>query len=195
MDKEEALKLYLALAREHGKCANMFWHTDFLIWLTKTLKPKVIVDLGTYCGGSFWCWLYGLVETDSNGHVYTVDIIDRSEKLLAAKPHSNLFTHIVGDGKKVDIPAEYIDFLFIDDDHSYEQVMSEWEKHEAKVNIGGLIFFHDVRLVEPDGKPCGVPKALRELWQKHKDRFVRLLNLGTLIGGDPCGLEIWIKLR
>lgn len=195
VERENLLETYLALAKEHGKCASMYWHMELLIWLTMKMRPKVILELGTYCGGSFYCFMYGLLASNNEeGHVYTVDIVDRSDKLTIAD--QKYFTHIICDAKTVDV-GKPIDFLFIDDDHTYEQVMAEWEKHEPNVNVGGLIFFHDSvsTYPEPDGQPCGVSKALAELWAKHKDRFARLVNYGAIVNGDPCGLEIWIKLR
>lgn len=193
-NKEELLKFYLAMAREHGRCASQYWHTDLLIWLTKIWKPKVIVDLGTFCGGSFYCFLFAITEIENCGHIYTIDCVDRNDKL--PKTSKTSFTHIINNTLNVDI-KEKIDFLFIDDDHTYKHVMDEWGKFEKQVNVGGLIFFHDsisTRL-EPNGEPCGVSEALKELWNKHKDRFVRLVNSGAIINGDTCGLEIWLKIR
>lgn len=194
MSKADYISKYHALAVEHGHCASQHFHTELLIQLTKIWKPKVIVETGTFCGGSFYCWLTAFIDAEIDGHVYTIDIVDRSDKLLT--DHKNLYTHIVGDAKTVTIDKP-IDFLFLDDDHRYEQVMALWNHFESQINVGGLIMFHDPisPYPEPDGSPCGVGKAVAELWEKHKDRFVRLYDLGAEKNGDSCGLEIWIKLR
>jgi predicted O-methyltransferase YrrM len=40
--------------------------------------------------------------------------------------------------------AGYLDFLFIDGDHSYEGVKKDWEMYSPLVRKGGLIAFHDI---------------------------------------------------
>ena len=192
MSKEELLIKYYSLAVEHGHCASQYWHTDLLIWLTKLWKPKVIVDLGTYCGGSFYCFLYGLVASDNNdGFIYTVDFIDRMDKLIYANLNKNLFMHIICSSEELEL-SKPIDFLFIDDDSGYDHIMTVWKKHEKWVNVGGLVFFHDTHFIE---QASSVVIVVKELWEKNKDRYVRLSDLGADVNGDPCGLEIWMKIK
>lgn len=200
---ENKVEKYLAIAKERGGVSttkpkqwesenNMRWHIQFLYHLTKKIKPDVIVELGTFIGGSFYTFLAGLVE-NNKGHIHTIDIVDRSEYLQEANESKTFFTHIVGDTKKVDtIPN--IDFLLLDTSHSYEQTAAEWEHWEKYVKVGGLIFFHDTQLKDSKGVYYGVHWFIIKLWKKESGRFVRLYNLGAEINGDLSGLEIWLKL-
>jgi cephalosporin hydroxylase len=59
---------------------------------------------------------------------------------------------IVGDSKspdtfdKVKTAVPVIDFLFIDGDHSYEGVSSDFQMYSPLVRSGGLVGFHDLRI-------------------------------------------------
>ncbi|MBO9571122.1 MAG: class I SAM-dependent methyltransferase [Chitinophagaceae bacterium] len=49
-----------------------------------------------------------------------------------------------------DVPDK-IDFIFIDGDHSYEGIKSDWDLYSKKVNKGGIIALHDTTV--PDFDP------------------------------------------
>lgn len=58
--------------------------------------------------------------------------------------------------------GEPLDFLIVDGDHTYEGVMRDvdaWWKH---IKTGGLIFFHDVKVINND-QTNGVEKAISHL--------------------------------
>ena len=61
----------------------------------------------------------------------------------------------------------HIDFLFIDGDHTYEGVKSDFEMYSPLVRSGGLIALHDI-VPGPEGCVGGVPKYWSEL---KADRF------------------------
>lgn len=43
-------------------------------------------------------------------------------------------------------PDDSMDFIFIDGDHTYEAVRTDYELYFPKIKKGGLIFFHDSRM-------------------------------------------------
>ena len=59
---------------------------------------------------------------------------------------------------------EQIDFLFIDGDHSYYGVKSDYEMYGPLVRSGGIIAFHDIGKNEEGG--CHV------FWKEIKQRFI-----------------------
>jgi predicted O-methyltransferase YrrM len=64
---------------------------------------------------------------------------------------------------------QYLDYLFIDGDHSYEGVKSDFENYRRYVRKGGLIVFHDILGAHPKRQELGV----KMLWEELKPRFTR----------------------
>ena len=63
--------------------------------------------------------------------------------------------NILGDNK--------LDFLFIDGDHRYEAIKSDYEMYSPLVREGGVIGFHDIGEREEGGG--------RRFWLEIKDKF------------------------
>ena len=55
-----------------------------------------------------------------------------------------------------------IDVLFIDGDHSYEGVLTDWLLYNPLVRKGGIVAFHDVL---PTKQQIGVPRFLELLFE------------------------------
>ncbi len=111
----------------------------------KELQPKFVVELGTCTGGST-----SHLAAGTSGNVLPIDIEirpDARERLLA-------FDNIKlrhGDTRDPELVAEVakrgpIDLLFIDTDHTAEQVTAELSLFGPLVRPGGLIFFDDIRM-------------------------------------------------
>ena len=201
-NSEEEIMKYLELAQERGKegLSAMYWHINLLYWLVKIQKPLTIVELGTGLGGSFLAMLQGIVENGS-GHIYTIDVVDRTPYLQPAEQDKKYYSHIVGDVLSVPL-IENIDLLLVDDYHKLEHVTKEWERWRGYVKVGGIIIFHDSlprdskgRVYAPSSPDGGTMEFLRILWNKEKDRFVRLFHYGAELNGDRTGLEIWVKIK
>jgi predicted O-methyltransferase YrrM len=81
-----------------------------------------------------------------------------------------------GDGK--------VDFLFIDGDHSYEGVKSDFEMYSGLVRPGGLIVFHDI-CKHAKAMGCHVDLFWEEVKNERRTReFVEDANQGT------CGIGV-----
>ena len=86
-----------------------------------------------------------------------------------------------------------LDFLFIDGDHSYEGVKSDFAIYGGFVRTGGLIGFHDI---VPDYKTRfgigtsadsgGVPK----FWQELKSQFDDTEEIVDATGQDGYGIGL-----
>jgi len=61
-------------------------------------------------------------------------------KLLRADSHSTETIDLV----KTALDGRLIDFLFIDGDHTYEGVKTDFEMYSPLVREGGIIAFHDI---------------------------------------------------
>ncbi len=118
---------------------------NLLYSVAKERQPNLVVELGTCTGGSTSHFAAG-----TGGKVLSIDIEirpDATNRLLA-------FDNIElrqGDTRDPALAAEVakrgpIDLLFIDTDHTAEQVTVELALFGPLVRPGGLIFFDDIRI-------------------------------------------------
>lgn len=67
------------------------------------------------------------------------------------------------------IPDELVDCLFIDGNHTYEYVLSDFQMYYPKVRSGGIVAFHDAKL---EAERYGTPRVLREIKDKHDIKLI-----------------------
>lgn len=108
------------------------------------------VEIGCYAGGSS-C----LVSQRKNTNLFSIDLghpISKEIPINNVKKfntNNNLFQYIQGDSKKITTFNELkkylneIDVLFIDGDHSFNGVKSDFELYSPLVKTGGYIIFDD----------------------------------------------------
>ena len=77
--------------------------------------------------------------------------------------------NLLTDGFRKLMKAFRLDYLFIDGDHSYEGVKSDFETYRKYVRKGGLIAFHDILGAHPKRVELGV----KMFWEELKPRFPR----------------------
>jgi predicted O-methyltransferase YrrM len=163
-------------------------------------RPKIVVEIGTAHGGTLflWCRLAHpeatLISLDlpggihGGGYPYWKSFVYRRFPL--AKQHLHLLR---GDSHKPEMQARLksalpgdgkVDFLFIDGDHTYEGVKSDFEMYSGLVRPGGLVVFHDI-CKHPAAMDCGVDRFWEEVKNKRSTReFVHDVNQGT------CGIGV-----
>jgi predicted O-methyltransferase YrrM len=171
-----------------------------LTQLIQQRKPRVIVEIGTANGGtlSAWCAVADqqatIVSLDlpggihGGGYAYWRTLIYRQFKqsgqtlhLLRADSHA---PESLQQLKKF-LPPEGVDFLFIDGDHTYEGVKSDFEMYAPLVRAGGIVALHDICLHPPE-MDCHVDKFWTELRQKYK--FTSEIIENPKQGGFGIGL-------
>ena len=126
----------------------------FLSIITKLIKPKKILEIGTYTGYSAICMAEGLIE---NGIIHTIDIneelVSIQNKYFAKSKCNNSIMQHVGDAisiiKNIN---EKFDLVFLDADK--ENYIEYYELVIEKVKKGGLIIADNVlwtgKVVEPE---------------------------------------------
>ncbi len=147
----------------------------------KKLQPEVIVEIGTFKGGTLFvfCRLSAavrkVVSIDLPGGEYGGGYHFRRCRLyrefLFDRPRASMEL-IRGDSHRSEVMQELqlrlagrpIDFLYIDGDHTYEGVRSDFEMYSPLVRSGGLIAFHDIATQKAG---CGVHR----LWAELRDRY------------------------
>ncbi len=133
-----------------------------ILALAKTveaLRPKIVLEVGTSTGGTFFIW--SRLSTP-DAHLVSVDLPGGENdwafprwkepfyKKFALPPQKiNLLrgdsqTQEMLEKVKNILVGEKVDLLFIDADHSYEGVKKDYELYSPLMRSGGVIAFHDI---------------------------------------------------
>ena len=115
----------------HGRMASGHLQGRLLKMLVRMIRPKNVLEVGTFSGYSALCMAEGL---DEGGHIYTFEINDEQEDFtrpwLEGSPLSDRITFIVGDAitQAPQLGIEF-DMAFIDGDkrtyiETYEMVLN-----------------------------------------------------------------------
>jgi predicted O-methyltransferase YrrM len=141
----------------------------------RDLRPRRVLEVGTAQGGVFWL-LCRLARQDAT--LISVDLPSDNRYSggtakvpdLAAMKLSGQTVHaVLGDSHaqevldkvKALLKGDPLDLLFIDGDHTYEGVKSDYEMYGPLVRPGGLIGFHDI--VDTRWEACQVNLLWAEL--------------------------------
>lgn len=158
-----------------------------LLALLETGKPEVMLEIGAGNGGTSWAWS----KLDSLKTLITLDLpngpwggTELDEKMKYISQNSNA-QHVfikgnsqnseakiavlnnLGIDEKIYADNEYdeedkLDILFIDGDHSYAGVKTDFLTYSPLVKKGGLVVFHDI-CEHPPETQCDVKKFWDEL--------------------------------
>lgn len=136
----------------------------------KNLKPKIILEIGTYIGGTLFCFCK-LAPDDAT--IISIDLPFLGNKKKADSYITNTFQYFIKPNQKLHLIRENsqsietvqkleeilqgrkIDFVFIDGDHSYEAVKKDFELYSKFINKNGIIAFHDVSLLGAHSEGSG----------------------------------------
>ena len=153
-----------------------------LLKLLVKLKPMYVLEIGTARGGTLF--LFAKIA-DSNATLISVDLfgghfgggypkvkmsyyksfVTSNQKihLIREDSHSSLTFNMI---TKV-LEGHALDFLFIDGDHYYNGVKTDFEMYSKLVRKGGIIALHDV-CVHPSQFGCNVYKFWREIRSQYE---------------------------
>ncbi|KKN62421.1 hypothetical protein LCGC14_0512180 [marine sediment metagenome] len=157
---------------------------ELLYSLVKATKPLCLVECGT---GAFYSAAYilkGIVD-NGVGFLHTFDIAESFLKQdfqdFEGKYKFHLADSLKAGAIFVDgLSGENIDFIFLDSEHTYEQVMGEFNLFFPYLSVGGLIIFHDTL------HASGAKQAVGEISQRSDISVIRLHT--------PRGFDIGVKL-
>lgn len=117
---------------------------NFLKLFSTLLKPKRILEIGTFTGFSALCLAEGLAE---NGILYTLEgneeIADFAQRFFDESPLKNNIKLILGDAKKtIETIDEKFQLIFIDaDKQAYAQY---YDLVFPKLEVGGIIIADNI---------------------------------------------------
>ena len=124
------------------KCPLDLWVLQEII---HEIRPDVIVETGTYKGGSAYYYA-SLLDLFGHGRVVTVDIEeqpglprhDRITYLLGSSESDEILRRVedsIGDGEKV--------MVLLDSDHSRDHVLKELRRYSDLVTVGSYLVVED----------------------------------------------------
>ncbi len=157
------------------------------------IKPKIILEIGVHQGYSIEAWRCLFPDADVIGielHPEGIMIPKNDPKVYVwgGDSHDQLTSHEVRNL----LNGDFVDFLFIDGDHTYQGVKKDFEMYAPLVKSGGIIAFHDAAL--KDNPLVEVYKFWEEIAGKYKNKLVtagREESNGFKGEGTGTGI-IWI---
>jgi hypothetical protein len=192
----------------HAPFSTWAHHQPFGYDLAAALRPKLLVELGTQAGLSYFTFCQAMKEHGVDGLAYAVDTWQGDEHTKAyddevyqsvAKHNrqyngfSYLMRMLFQDALRHFGDAT-IDLLHIDGLHTYEAVSEDFRLWGPKVRPGGLVLFHDVRARLLD---FGAWRFWDELEREHETfAFNHGFGLGVLRmpGGDRSDDPLLVRL-
>ena len=179
-------------------------HKYFVYDLIRNIKPKIIVELGSERGVSFFSMCQAVKDGDLNIKLYAIDTWagDKHSGFYSENTYKNFVKYKNKYYSELDIEIlrmffdeavskfknSSIDLLHIDGLHTHEAVKHDYETWLDKVKPSGTILFHDT--VER-GRGFGIYKLWDSLKLKNNSiEFTHSHGLGVLIKDQKLFLEI-----
>lgn len=177
-------------------------HIPFGTWLVGTTKPRVLVELGTHYGHSYFafcksvqsnglatrCYAVDTWRGDLHAGQYTDDIY--KGVIQHNNRHYQAFSHLLRmtfDEAAAQFDDGSIDLLHIDGLHTYEAVRHDFETWLPKLSTRAVVLFHDTAV---HGRGFGVGRFWRELSPRYPNiDFDHSHGLGVLfVGAEQPGV-------
>lgn len=145
---------------------------EALLDLYRQRKPKRVLEIGTYHGGTLYHWL---LNASPGAIVVSLDTYTAADnrRLYADWPPSGVELRVIeGDSRDPAIIARATDhgpydWLFIDADHYYEGVKADWENYRPICAPGAIVVFHDI-VSSPEYHP---EIEVGRLWEEIKANY------------------------
>jgi predicted O-methyltransferase YrrM len=179
LDDAPAPATLVDVALDHKVIAPLQVRTEFLglAEIVAAMRPKAMLEIGTFRGGTLFVFSR---LADPNATVISLDLpVSAMGRIyrLAQEPLFNQFRrgrqslHLLREDShrpetvariKGILNGQQLDFLFIDGDHTYNGVRTDFELHSPLVRPGGVVAFHDIAYPK-----CDVPRY----WDEIKSRY------------------------
>jgi len=185
--------------------SGLHWtgHRNFAYDLVRNLKPKIIVELGTWKGTSFFSFCQGIKDCKGNTKVLAVD--NWEGDLHVGKYGTEVFEQVKQIMEKYYSDVDYellkesfdsavskfldgsIDILHIDGLHTYGGIKHDFNNWISKVSSSGIVLMHDTEVKKENF-------GVYQFWEELKGRFSTIqffqsYGLGVLFKNSKIGHE------
>ncbi|TPV50832.1 class I SAM-dependent methyltransferase, partial [Pantoea deleyi] len=133
-------------------------HIPFAFWLINAHKPRVLVELGTHYGSSYFAFCQAINQLNLSTKTYAVDMWKGDEH--AGFYGENVYNSVLSHNNHLysrfstlmrtsfDEASEHftdgeIDLLHIDGYHTYEAVKNDFNVWLPKLSNRGVVIIHD----------------------------------------------------
>ncbi|MBW0146836.1 glycosyltransferase [Marinobacter arenosus] len=190
---------------------NSAWlgHLQFADFIIRTHRPKVLVELGSHWGHSYFAFCKSIKENSVSCKSYAVDtwqgdphaghygdevynfVNSHNEENYRA--FSRLLRMTFDDALNYFSDAS-VDLLHIDGLHTYEAVKHDFDTWFPKLSPGAIVLFHDINVRE---RGFGVWKFWEELCERYPNNlaFLHSHGLGVLQlpGNGEDSVHSWLS--
>jgi glycosyltransferase involved in cell wall biosynthesis/predicted O-methyltransferase YrrM len=181
-------------------------HIPFAFELVGRLRPKIIVELGTYSGSSFAAFCQAVEACELDTKCFGIDLwegdihMGKFDEELFRETSTYLASHYPGVAELVRkdfneavhlFADKSIDLLHIDGTHTFEAVSNDFNTWLPKVSDRGVVLFHDVNVNVENTGPASVHFGVRRVFDGLKGRYPHLefdhcWGLGVLVVGKDA---------
>jgi len=162
--------------------------------ITEHLKPKVLVEIGSADGGTLFLFSKIL---PNDAQIFSIDLPPEEsyegyqgwkESLYQSFATNNQTIHTIRTGsqnqvtrKKLEdlLDGKKIDFLYIDGNHLYDMVKSDFEMFSPLLSEDGVVAFHDISPASINKND--VPRFWNEIKDKHD--FIEIIDIEFILNG------------
>ena len=154
--------------KEHGAIQKPS-ELAVLLGYLREFKPATIVEIGSDEGGTLWAWR----QLPGPPRVIAVDLPSGPYRKATGLPSEHGSELVIGDSHRQEtldrvkdlLAGDLVDMLFIDGDHTYRGVFSDYHGWRPIVRPGGLIVFHDI-VIHPQ-----FAVGVHQLWEEIRDKW------------------------
>ncbi|WP_096700268.1 class I SAM-dependent methyltransferase [Magnetospirillum sp. 15-1] len=178
-------------------------HIPFAFWLVRALSPRLIVELGTHTGNSYFslcqavrdnqlstaCFAVDTWTGDSHAGTYGEEIFQSVADHNDA--HFGAFSTLIRstfDDALGHFRDGSVDLLHIDGFHTAEAVAHDFSSWLPKISPRGVVIMHDINVRERDFGAWRIWEELRERYPSLE--FLHGHGLGVLAVGGEIAPEI-----
>ncbi len=163
-------------------------------------RPKVVIEIGTASGGHFYCLSQ---VADPSALLVSIDFVGGNYGRSQTNTECKLYGTFGPPGQRFEFIRQSslyrstlmslqeklgdrkIDLLYLDGDHSYAGIKSDYEMYEPLVAKDGMVAFHDI---------LEIPKAVPD-WQSGNEVSVFWQELSARVGFREIIDRSWPPVR